>query len=224
MEQGQECDYIGATAKIKQRGEQAKELWDKIKAAHSNAPWPNEPVVGNSEPDIIFVSDATPLHSQYEMGRYSVFITANGYMGIGPSFIDIDDVVFAIVGGEALYIGRSMADVLTKREPIVTESLSRINKKTQWAKNKDLHTFDLFKFRDFSEDKSLNSRIKAAPIYEKIEEKERERLVDELERITTRKGGAMTGWQLIGEAYVQGIMNGKIAVEMVTNVQRYDFV
>lgn len=121
----------------------------------------------------------------------SFFVTANGYMGIGPNWLRDGDAVFLITDSHCPYIFAHVDYVLRRRSNQIREELSRVSK--IWLLG------------------ARASRQKKAQLEQELRDVE-------------AKIGCRDAWQVVGEAYVEGMMNGEIASEVEGRVKRYSVV
>ncbi|KAH4923389.1 hypothetical protein HBI26_045450 [Parastagonospora nodorum] len=121
-------------------------------------------------------------HYCEDLTMQSIFITKQGYVGIGPSGLQDGDSVFLMADGNAPYIFAHIDDVLRRRAREIR--------------------------------KQLHSR--ADPV---SEDALREELVDVKGRI-----GKMDGYQLVGEAYIEGVMNGEVEDQVRARMKMYSFL
>jgi hypothetical protein len=112
----------------------------------------------------------------------SIFITKQGYMGIGPAGLQIGDCVFLIADGKAPYIFTHIDNVLQRR---AAQIRLEIGIQVDAASEVDL----------------------------------RKDLVEVEARI-----GKQDGYQLVGEAYIEGVMNGEVADQLKDRTKRYSFL
>ncbi|KAK8137109.1 heterokaryon incompatibility protein-domain-containing protein [Apiospora sp. TS-2023a] len=158
-------DYSGYTsiAEVKSAQKLLRDLYQ---------PWPRE-------------SEFTEAHGQAMTWR-KVFITSNGFLGIGPRLMTEGDVVMLVKGGYVPYVFRH-ADAEVKRRFTETQRrLLRARKaKDSWMANR------------------LTNDGKAADKVRDLEQK-----LVEL-KAWIESGQTSDQWVLIGEAYVEGIMNGE---------------
>jgi hypothetical protein len=213
-------------AKTKKNGEQdsepkspestknSEDIYAKIKARHPDAPWPDHTKDASQSKTIksnrliqIYVNeserspkekrarldelkkslDATSFGKRYaeDWSTQSMFITKEGYMGIGPNVLRDGDAVFLIKGGNMPYIFAHADDVLRRRATRIREQLDD-------------------KTARISEDAADNLRKELEELEGKI--------------------GSKDGWQLVGETYIEGVMNREVAQQMGEQAQRYGFV
>lgn len=213
---------------LNKRKQEVKSAWTKVKEAHPDAPWPGEEAIvkkGNKAPAEEREEAAAgeskekpagePARKHFRkidnttwnpaFGRYSVFLTHSGYLGLGPSSIQENDQIFMIVEGKTPYVFRDIENVFRTREAAVTRELEQTQ---SWAKT------SVAKVRDAS---TLSN------VYTKIDKRNIENLEAELNNIQERRG-EISGWQLLGEAYVEGVMNGEVAETMAQRIQKHNFV
>ncbi|KAF2033958.1 hypothetical protein EK21DRAFT_108375 [Setomelanomma holmii] len=120
------------------------------------------------------------------ISKQGLFVTKEGYMGIGPNWLQAGDGVFLIPGGSTPYIFAHIDQVLQRQADRIRQRLSKMPpSKSSRAKKKELET--------------------------------------ELQEIEA-KIGQKDGWQLVGEAYVEGVMHGEVASEIEEHAQRYSIV
>jgi hypothetical protein len=124
---------------------------DKIKAAHPDAPWPDHtkgisaPETSRSRASSHFNGGKNNVSSREHNARYdefkksiggtkfvactedwstqSMFITNEGYMGIGPNVLRDGDAVFLIQGGNMPYIFAHVDEVLRRRASQIRKRL-----------------------------------------------------------------------------------------------------
>jgi hypothetical protein len=121
-------------------------------------------------------------HYCEDLNMQSIFVTKQGYIGIGPNGLQDGDSVFLIANGNAPYVLAHIDDVLRRR--------------AREIRNK------------------IDSRADAV-----AEDKLRKDLVDVEDRI-----GKRDGYQLVGEAYVEGVMNGEIADQVRDKMKKYSLL
>jgi hypothetical protein len=121
-------------------------------------------------------------HYCEDLNMQSIFVTKQGYIGIGPNGLQDGDSVFLIANGNAPYVLAHIDDVLRRR--------------AREIRNK------------------VNSR--ADPV---TESKLRKDLVE-----VEGKIGKRDGYQLVGEAYVEGVMNGEVADQVRDKMKKYSFL
>jgi hypothetical protein len=213
---------------LNKRKQEVKAAWTKVREAHPDAPWPEEEVSTkkrNKAPaeeteeaparESKEISAGEPARKPFgkienttwnpAFGSSSVFLTHSGYLGLGPSYIKENDQIFMIVEGKTPYVFRDIEDVFRTREAAATQELEQSQswKKTSVAKARDTYTW--------------------SNVYTKIDKGNIEKLEAELNNIRERRGKT-SGWQLLGEAYVEGVMNSEVAEAMAPRIQRYSFV
>jgi hypothetical protein len=121
-------------------------------------------------------------HYMEDLRLQSIFITKQGYMGIGPAGLQIGDCVFLIADGKAPYIFTHIDNVLQRR---AAQIRLEIGIQVDAASEVDL----------------------------------RKDLVEVEARI-----GKQDGYQLVGEAYIEGVMNGEVADQLKDRTKRYSFL
>ncbi|KAH7083096.1 heterokaryon incompatibility protein-domain-containing protein [Paraphoma chrysanthemicola] len=121
----------------------------------------------------------------------SFFVTANGYMGIGPNWLRDGDAIFLIADSNCPYVFAHMDEVFRRRSNDIRKELSRIS--NTWIVGADA------------------SRRKKAQLEQELRDVE-------------AKIGCQDAWQVVGEAYVEGVMNGEIAIEVEGRGKRYGVV
>ncbi|KAI4667657.1 uncharacterized protein J4E88_010177 [Alternaria novae-zelandiae] len=126
------------------------------------------------------------LNSNSGIGLQSLFVTKEGYLGIGPNWLRSGDGVFLVADAKAPYILAQVDDVLRRQAREIREQL----------------------------DTGMSRSVK-------LTRKQRKSLRKQLLEIEGRLGGE-NAWQLIGEAYVEGVMNGEAAGLAEARAQRYN--
>jgi hypothetical protein len=121
-------------------------------------------------------------HYMEDLRLQSIFITKQGYMGIGPAGLQIGDCVFLIADGKAPYIFTHIDNVLQRR---AAQIRLEIGIQVDAASEVDLR-------KDLVE---VGARI-----------------------------GKQDGYQLVGEAYIEGVMNGEVADQLKDRTKRYSFL
>ncbi|KAI4913049.1 uncharacterized protein J4E92_009921 [Alternaria infectoria] len=116
----------------------------------------------------------------------SLFLTKEGYLGIGPNWLRNGDGVFLVADAKAPYILAQVDDVLQRQAREIREQL------------------------DTGKSRSV-----------KLTNEQRKSLREQLLEIESRPQGE-SAWQLVGEAYVEGVMNGEAAGLAEAWAQRYD--
>ncbi|KAI4613526.1 uncharacterized protein J4E87_009827 [Alternaria ethzedia] len=126
------------------------------------------------------------LNRNSGIGLQSLFVTKDGYLGIGPNWLRSGDGVFLVADAKAPYILAQVDDVLRRQAREIREQL----------------------------DTGMSRSVK-------LTRKQRKSLRKQLLEIEGRLGGE-NAWQLIGEAYVEGVMNGEAAGLAEARAQRYN--
>ena len=120
------------------------------------------------------------------IGLQSLFLTKEGYLGIGPNWLRNGDGVFLVADAKAPYILAQVNDVLQRQAREIREQL------------------------DTGKSRSV-----------KLTREHRKSLRERLLQIESRPQGE-SAWQLVGEAYVEGVMNGEAAGLAEARAQRYN--
>lgn len=126
----------------------------------------------------------TSFHKYYynDLITQSMFMTSQGYIGIGPNSLRDGDAIFLIPGGNTPYILRHIDDALRMRCLQIRKLLER-----------------------------KPGKVEVEVLCKEWQD-------------TKQKIGERDGWVLVGDAYVEGIMDGEVAEEMEERVQRYGIV
>ena len=207
----------------------------KLRAAHPDAPWPPSSLAGSQGKEVVNPENEIPpdnlngasktsitgqkrnsfdiqsdlvrdtgdaastrdshqesawgsgvLNYNSGVGLQSLFVTKEGYLGIGPNWLRSGDGVFLVADAKAPYILAQVDDVLQRQAREIREQL----------------------------DTGMSRSVK-------LTRKQRKSLQIQLLEIESRPRGE-NAWQLVGEAYVEGVMNGEAAGLAEAWAQRYD--
>jgi hypothetical protein len=124
------------------------------------------------------------------IGTRSLFMTKQGYMGIGPNWLSDGD-------GVLLVADRTTPYMFARPDEVLRRAARRIREQ--------LHT------------------RKDVERYTKLSKGQLGALVQELQ-VVESEIGSRDGWQLVGEAYVEVIMNSEVAPQVEGLTQRYNFL
>lgn len=121
-------------------------------------------------------------HYCEDLTMQSIFVTKQGYIGIGPNGLQDGDSVFLMADGNAPYIFAHIDDVLRRR---ARELRNQLHSRADPVSESDL----------------------------------REELADVEGGV-----GKRDGYQLVGEAYIEGVINGEVEDQVRAQMEMYSFL